>query len=296
MNMKKFIFYILSNLFLILNINFCNQLFAQSQWGIGPELLIRNAGSSGAIDIKIFPIGAVYNSSNQYSPRIRGDELQSGFPYLVGFDATLFNTSDTNNRVLGQFDGLATATQCHFAFGLGLYKLEFYWSSQTELLNYCYIDWRDANVYINPAYPSTDLAIEFYSVDSVNFYWAVQAGYPPLNIDDVNKYIKLWEFKGSPMDTLNLIPSKGIFTLDPTNNNGFLKLPINYNLYNGNLGHVNPGDLGMNFFPPLLVFQKVCLKKFEGKSRENANFLVTNNKNSSPTKRHEYIHSFKTSI
>ena len=191
--------------------------------GIGPELLIRN-NSSSSVDtlvIKFFPVGAVYNFRQEYSSLIRGASLNNGYPYLAGFSKTLFNVGDTNNKVFGQFDGLGFTQQCSFAYGLGLYKLEFYRFGQNELLNYCLIDWRDANVYLNPAYPTTDLAIEYYNEDSITFHWAVQAGNPFLDIDDVNKYIKLWEFKGSPLDTLNLIPSKGLF-------------------------------------PPLLVFQKVC--------------------------------------
>ena len=243
--MKNFISLTIVSFLLLILIS--NKILAQ--WGDGPELVIANkTGSSGYnINIKIFPVGAVYNFLQQYSPRIVGDPLPNNGPiYLVGFNSTLRNTIDSTSRAFGQFDGLGQATQCVFGFGIGLYKLEFYAEGTTELLNYCYIDWRDANVYLNPAYPTTDLAIYYYNQDSINFFWNVSGSNPPLNINAVNKYIKLWEFKGSPLDTLKLVPSKGIFNLDVTNNGEFLKLPINYNLYNGNIGHENPGDIGMN--------------------------------------------------
>ncbi len=134
--MKKFLDFILSILFLILNLNFSNQLFAQ--WSVGPELLIRNNSSPSFGDtlvIKFFPVGAVYNFRKEYSPLIGGASLHSGYPYLAGFRKTLFNVTDTNNRVFGQFDGLGFTQQCGFAYGLGLYKLEFYRLSQNELLN-----------------------------------------------------------------------------------------------------------------------------------------------------------------
>ena len=86
--MKNFIFLtIVSFLLFILS---SNKIFAQ--WGYGPELLISNkTGSSGYyIDIKIYPIGAVYNSWMEYSPLIRGTALRNGFPYLVGFNTTFF--------------------------------------------------------------------------------------------------------------------------------------------------------------------------------------------------------------
>ena len=193
------------------------------------------------IKIRIYPVGAVYNYLEQYSADIKGTPLPNHFKYLLGFDTLLSNDETQYYIALGQFDSDDNSTECKFGLGIGLYKIEFIENYGFDsLVNYCYVDWRDANIY-NPTFPTIDLGLKYFNKDSIRFHWAVQGSNPELNIDSAGHYIKVWQFMGSSLHNNNN-PSLGIFTVDTL----YSKWPIYANQYNGNIGHENPGDLGMN--------------------------------------------------
>lgn len=227
-------------LIFIMSVVYSNYGITQ-EFGYSEFYIANKSGSTSSggheIKIKIYPVGAFYNYLEQYSPDIKGDPLLNHYQYLVGFDTTLSNDESQYYLTLGQFDGASNATNCKFAVGIALYKIEFSReiASMDSIVNYCFVDWRDANIF-STTYPTIDLGLKYFREDSITFHWAVQGSHPELDIDSTDHYIKVWQFMGSSIQN-NSEPSLGLFTVDSL----YTKWPINANKYNGNLGHENPG-------------------------------------------------------
>ena len=139
-----------------------------------------------------------------------------------------------------------------FAYGYGLYKIEF-WKESIEqsndfdsLVNYCYLDCRD-ELFDYIGYNNTfDIRIDFFADSIITFrHYPFNIIYPPYyyHINDVDHHIKMWELHGTFLTGFE--HRLGLFSSTDTNYN-YLQWPINANKYNGNIGHENPGDIGMN--------------------------------------------------
>ena len=212
------------------------------------------------VRVRIIPTGGLMNGDFLYTPSAKHVLLVGQSKIITGYDTILQIQSAINSKLFtpGNFD-FSNGGNCNFAFGYGRYKIEFYIRNYNippypgwELVNYLYIDFRDANDYHLPIEynDNFDIRIDFFNKDTITFqhspkyltdsnhvnkFW---------NINYVNKEIKMWNLFGTCLPSLN--PEKGSFSTDSSENGKYLKLPINANKYNGNIGHENPGDLGMN--------------------------------------------------
>ena len=203
------------------------------------------------IIVKILPVGAFFNSQKKYTSdglttaQAPYSNKITGGQFVVGYNsATRFLRINFDDIIL------TTHQDCKLNIGLGLYRIEFWDTNFTQLLNYVYIDWRDSEFRggILPNYPNIlDIRIDYFSSDSITFQ------HYPHNPDsahyfyyiyDVNRTIKMWEIHGTFLDPLPF--SKGLFYPDSSHSGEFLSWPINANRYNGNIGFENPGDLGMS--------------------------------------------------
>lgn len=213
------------------------------------------------IKVRIIPVGFVFNGYYDYSSRARfytqPDTQITGYDIFIP-PQTSYNIPSYKS---GNFDqGFGNNLESQFTFGHGKYKFEFYRKeyigifSIWELSDYVILDWSDAKVHTGlPGEPygdMYDMRLDYFSKDTIAFQHAVHYtddldhGSKFWHINVVNREIKLWNFFGSCAPPL--VPGKGNFKADSSFNGAYLKWPIDANHYNGNIGHLNRGDIGMN--------------------------------------------------
>nr|HMS34551.1 hypothetical protein [Ignavibacteria bacterium] len=212
-----------------------------------------------SIKVRIIPVGALFNGGFEYSPFAVHDTTSASS--ISGTELVIKKQSSSGSisRIIGNFDkGGGT---CDFAFGYSKYKIEFYktkfndstnFYSDWEYVNYVYVDYRDAgNNNLPPIYGgSQDIRIDYFTKDTITFQHHPSADNYPLytfrywNINLVNNNIEMWKLFGTCLN--QLVPDKSLFVPDSSHGNTFLKWPINANIFNGNIGHENPGEIGMN--------------------------------------------------
>ena len=221
------------------------KLYYQNTYGGGEP--------NDSIKIRFFPVGAFFNGNNLYTPNAKTK--------LINFDSSIAGkeffirrqpTDSTSSAVIGNFDRTSRGSSS-FAFGYGKYKIEFYKDSLPDennwkLVNYVYIDFSDTGTHSGIPYDNLqDIRIDYFNKDLITFQHYPHnedSAHYLYNINDVNKDIKMWELHGTFLT--QYLPDKGMMILDTSNNSEYLRFPLIAKAYNGNLGHENPGNLGMN--------------------------------------------------
>lgn len=205
--------------------------FSQPEPGMsqGEFLVVNYTDKADGIDngngekllFKMYPVGAMFNGRYQYSPSAF-KKINYNIPavitdsFVVGYHKILdtnYISSQQKYYVRGAVDFQTSNNECNFEFGMALYRIEFWRLDESDipnnLLNSLLVDWR---TYLSDAYPySMDLIIEFYSADSIMFYFINGTHH---NIDTVGKHIKHWQQFGTPNQDLTRQPNLGSFTLD----------------------------------------------------------------------------------
>lgn len=260
---------------IIISFSFFTNNLIYSQPEIGQaEVLIRNhSGSdSGKVTVKVSPVGLVFSGCYRYINTIDSLDhkyslkktypdrtshwpvypLDSNLQFITGGIKTIrlndyglldfddgfyFNENDTDNaRVFG-------------GISYGLWKFEF-WDFNGELIEECFIDYRDFNISTQEGYPSPDIILELVrrpnsTRDSLVFNFESSGG-SVVNINDyriIDKNIKIWHRVGTiiggiPDPVLNGGPNKGPFKTYVTDTT-FLTYPIRCTEFGG-FHHLNP--------------------------------------------------------
>jgi hypothetical protein len=236
--------------------------FSQSEIQIYNQILYFDSDPYQPIKVKIIPVGIFFNRNYLYNP----DAISISTQTIAGteFEIPLQLRSDTASYIAGNWDfSYGNANQSQFSYGYGKYKFEFYrWefnstiNSHTWILSdYLYFDINDLsnNIILPPGSGGSfaDMRIDYFSKDSITFQYQAGFGneinhsFKYWNIDLINRDMKFWDkFIGTCIPAFT--PDRGAMKSDASNNNEFLSWPIDANLYNGDIGQENAGDLYMN--------------------------------------------------
>jgi hypothetical protein len=209
----------------------------------------------GDIRVLVIPDGAFFDTG-KYTPKsasivshkIAGAEII--IPVQVNENTASYRSGNWD-RSSGNIN------ESDFSYGYGKYKFEFYRRTGGdiwEFANYVYIDFRDTVPHFTPPHAlgsMADMRLDYFTKDTITYQFDARHDSDNINfkfkfwhIDLVNKELKVWDKYGTCIPPW--IPDRGAFYPDPTDNGAYLKWPIYANQYNGNIGHENPGDLGMN--------------------------------------------------
>ncbi|HMQ70681.1 MAG TPA: hypothetical protein PKC58_17025, partial [Ignavibacteria bacterium] len=217
-----------------------------------------NSDSATKLKVEIIPVGTFYNGDYLYSPKsiaIRGYNI-------AGKEIMIPQQPLTNEEtyISGNFESSHGDTlESQFSYGYGKYKFTFYeydyFLASWVFANYVYIDFSDINItrYTWPVGATNsliDMRIDYFRRDTITFQFDGHFVNDSLHykkfwhIDLVNKDIEIWDKYGTCLPSS--IPQKDSMKTDSTENGIYLNWPIDANLYNGNIGHEDPGYLNFN--------------------------------------------------
>jgi len=206
------------------------------------EFMIVNQTNSTPITVKIYPVGAIFNGADQYTV-IAANKInpQNNF-YIFGKELPIsYDQNGTEWYIKANFDKSPNFYQCDFSLGYGRYRIDFY--EGTTKTNTCDVDFSDANFTgVDISGYTQHLRIDYFSSSEITFQFINQNS-ENVNIDDVEKYIKVWEQVGSGNTALT--PSKGNFTDSQDPNSQYHSFPLDATTF-GHFDHVTPENICMN--------------------------------------------------
>jgi hypothetical protein len=248
-NLKK-IFTSFIIIFIIVFSNLYSQDISQGEF-----MIINNTGQSGGhyIIVKMYPSGAVFNGDYYYTLDAKYS-IPNHDPYIYGVN-NLTISNDHQSSIyyrIANFDKTSDIQDCIFSLGYGLYKIEIYDVPNGSIINWCYVDFSDANYCVN--IPNNNylhrLIIDVGENDVLHFYYLDNNGNPTNSVSLDHQTAKVWEQKGTINEQNPPIQSKGDFTdfeNDQSPEYKYHDFPIDaHRLFGMNVYHEHPDEVNLN--------------------------------------------------
>ncbi|MCX6159578.1 MAG: T9SS type A sorting domain-containing protein [Ignavibacteriae bacterium] len=215
----------------------------------GEFMVVNNTGTSGGhnITVKIYPSGAVFSGYYEYTLKSYNPIDPFNNQYIFGKDVVLSNDQGANDYFkVANFDRTENINGCSFSLGYGKYKVEILVNN--NVVNWCYVDFSDANYCVN--IPNENyyhrLVIDCDPNDVLYFKYLDNSGNPTTRISAGEQVVKVWEQLGTGHGSQT--PNKGDFT-DYANDISpypYHDFPIDAHSISGNVGHETPEEVYLN--------------------------------------------------
>jgi hypothetical protein len=212
-------------------------------------MVVNNTGTSGGhnITVKIYPSGAVFSGYYEYTLKSYNPIDPFNNQYIFGKEVVLSNDQGANDYFkVANFDRTENINGCSFSLGYGKYKVEILVNN--NVVNWCYVDFSDANYCVN--IPNENyyhrLVIDCDPNDVLYFKYLDNSGNPTTRISAGEQVVKVWEQLGTGHGSQT--PNKGDFT-DYANDISpypYHDFPIDAHSISGNVGHETPEEVYLN--------------------------------------------------
>jgi len=213
-----------------------------NSYGVEGELIIHNENQT-TLNVKIFPVGAIFNGNKKYKLRCE-NPFPNHYDFIFGGEANLSH----NGIFRLDHDGdLLYCCESDKAIGYGKYKIEFYQNGFFQ--GYCYVDFSDSD------YPYVsgfieDLHIYYYSGGDIR-PWNTSQSLPSDTI------VKIWDQRVINPNSYKM-PNKNGFVSDAA----YTDLPINA-VDSGAINHINPNEFYVNYYCRCWCSQKFARSNFK---------------------------------
>jgi hypothetical protein len=216
--------------------------FVNSQDIGNGEFMIVNKSSSTLINVKIYPVGAIFSGGGQYTVDAQypvNDGLSGKYLYPSQQYQIDYEESGNIYYIIANFDYTSDIDGCSFSLGYGMYKIEFD-DGNPNHHNECIVDFSDANFKgISTRTYYQKLKMFYYNWDDITIQFVGRYASEVSLFNIPSGLIKVWEQYGTSNGTKE--QNKGDFNDTVTYHN----YPIDASQY-GALYHLNPNQFYLN--------------------------------------------------